>query len=47
MESFQQKVSKLQLPLAIIADFLEDVDLKGAIVICRYGGIFRGLKVGQ
>jgi len=47
MESSQPKVGKLQLPLIIIADFLEDVDLKGAIVICRYGGIFRGLKVSQ
>ena len=28
-----------------MTDCLAEVDLKGAIILCRYGGIFRGLKV--
>ena len=28
-----------------LSDYFAEIDLKGSIVLCRYGGIFRGLKV--
>ena len=28
-----------------ISDCFAEIDLNGSIVLCRYGGIFRGLKV--
>ena len=35
----------MKLLLLFMSDCFAEIDLKGSIVLCRYGSIFRGLKV--
>ena len=34
-----------EILFSFMSDRFAEIDLKGSIVLCRYGGIFRGLKV--
>lgn len=41
----QQLVIIHEIIFNSMSDCFAEIDLKGSIILCRYGGIFRGLKV--
>jgi N-acetylated-alpha-linked acidic dipeptidase len=41
----RQLVNIHEIIFTSVSDCFTETDLKGSIVICRYGGVFRGLKV--